>query len=310
MGRSATYENAVPICQRGSGLRPVVRQISRRRVMADADDDERELTRPVRRGPWRPAERGRTRMPQRPRDHGTDTHLLFGFHAVEAALANPQRVVLKAFLTENAERRLAPALAKRTVVPQRVSLQDLDRRLGPDTVHQGVLLEVEELDDSDLSTIVAEAAGRPIVLLDQVTDPHNVGAILRSCAVFGVAALVTTRRHSPALGGVLAKAASGALEIVPVVRVQNLARGIVDLQELGVTVFGLDDAGGEAIEDVDWPGQVALVLGAEGRGLRDGTGTACDRLVRITCEGPIGSLNVSNAAAVALHMAAIGRRRT
>jgi 23S rRNA (guanosine2251-2'-O)-methyltransferase len=238
-----------------------------------------------------------------------DTHLLFGFHAVEAALANPQRVILRAFLTENAERRLAPSLAKRTVTPQRVTPQDLDRRLGRDTVHQGVLLEVEELDEPDLSTVVAEAAGRPLVVLDQVTDPHNFGAILRSCAVFGVAAVVTTRRHSPALGGVLAKAASGALEVVPIVRVQNLARGLADLAEMGVTVCGLDDAAEEAIEDMAWPEQVALVLGAEGKGLREGTRAACDRLIRITAEGPIGSLNVSNAGAVALHMAAIALRR-
>ena len=152
--------------------------------------------------------------------------LIFGFHAVEAALSNQHRVVVKAWMTENAENKLAEVLAKRGLVVERVSPRDLDKRLGRDTVHQGALLEVEELEEPDYEELARLADGRPLLVLDHVTDPHNVGAILRSAAVFGAAGIVMTRRHSPPLHGVVAKAASGALELVPVARVQNLARAL------------------------------------------------------------------------------------
>jgi 23S rRNA (guanosine2251-2'-O)-methyltransferase len=282
-------------------------------AMNDEDDDEalerspRELGRPAPRQRRRDDRHGGRRRFDETEDDGIRE--LFGIHAVEAALFNPRRVVLKALLTDNAARRLSPALAKRTVSITPVSPRELDRRLGAETVHQGALLEVEDLDPPDLQTLAEAASRRPIVVLDQVTDPHNVGAILRSCSVFGAAGVVMTRRHSPPLAGVLAKAASGALETVPIAMVGNLARALQDLQEAGVTVIGLDDQGADAIEALEWPGRPALVLGAEGRGLRELTAKTCDRLVRITSEGPIGSLNVSNAAAVSLHMAAIARRR-
>src|SRR5207248_2898605 len=158
--------------------------------------------------------------------------LIFGIHAVEAALANPRRTIGKLFLTDNAERRLHDVLAGRQVGHERVLPRDLDRRLGPDTVHQGALIEAEPLAEPTLETMAEGAAGRPVIVLDQVTDPHNVGAILRSAAVFGAGGLVMTRRHSPPLDGVLAKSASGALEHVPVALVQNLARALAELKEL------------------------------------------------------------------------------
>jgi 23S rRNA (guanosine2251-2'-O)-methyltransferase len=234
--------------------------------------------------------------------------VIFGFHAVEAALANPARRVRAAFMTENAENKLSAALAARELTVERVTPRDLDIRLGSDTVHQGCLIEVEDLPEKAFKVIAREAAGRPLLVLDQVTDPHNVGAILRSAAVFGAAGLVMTQRHSPPLGGVLAKAASGALELVPIVRVQNLARTLGDLKVAGFTIVGLDGTAETLVESMAWPPLVALVLGAEGRGLRELTGKTCDRVVRVATDGPLNSLNVSNAAAIALHTAVLARR--
>jgi 23S rRNA (guanosine2251-2'-O)-methyltransferase len=194
-------------------------------------------------------------------------------------------------------------------VHERVLPKDLDRRLGPDTVHQGALIETEPLPEPSLEALAEETAGRPLVVLDQVTDPHNVGAILRSAAVFGASALMMTRRHSPPLDGTLAKSASGALEHVPIALVQNLARAMAELKALGFTVIGLDGDAPEPLEALDWPERTALVLGAEGKGLRQLTRESCDRLCRIATDGPIASLNVSNAAAVALHAAAARRLR-
>jgi 23S rRNA (guanosine2251-2'-O)-methyltransferase len=238
-----------------------------------------------------------------------DDHLLiFGIHAVEAALANPRRIIRKVALSGNAERRLQHSLAARQFVHERVLPKDLDRRLGHDTVHQGALIEAEPLPEPTLAGLTEQMANRPLLVLDQVTDPHNVGAILRSAAVFGAAGLIMTRRHSPPLDGALAKAASGALEHVPVALVQNLARALGELKELGVMVVGLDGTASEPLDNAPWPGRVALILGAEGRGLRELTRTSCDRLYRIATEGPLDSLNVSNAAAVALYWTALHRR--
>ena len=251
-------------------------------------------------------------MPDRHRQHAPKRHrtvghedrqtLIFGIHAVEAALANEQRTVRRLYLTDNAENRLRPALAARQLTHERALPRDLDRRLGADTVHQGALLETDPLPEPDLAELADGAAGRPIVVLDQVTDPHNVGAILRSAAVFGAAGLVMTRRHSPPLDGALAKSASGALEHVPVALVQNLARALAELKELGLIVIGLDGEAPDILEEIDWPERAALVLGAEGKGLRQLTRDSCDRLARIATDGPLASLNVSNAAAVALHL--------
>jgi 23S rRNA (guanosine2251-2'-O)-methyltransferase len=254
------------------------------------------------------------RRPQDSRAHargsrgGPSDHLrIFGIHAVEAALANPARVIHRVALSANAERRLELSLAGRQLVHERVLPRELDRRLGPETVHQGALIEAEPLPEPDLESLTTQMGGRPLLILDQITDPHNVGAILRSAAVFGAAGLVMTRRHSPPLEGALAKAASGALEHVPVALVQNLARAVADLKVLGVTVVGLDGEASQRLEAEGWPGRAALVLGAEGKGLRELTRSSCDRLCRIASEGPLNSLNVSNAAAVALHWVALQR---
>jgi len=229
---------------------------------------------------------------------------LFGVHAVEAALRNAERPVQRLLMTENAENRLAEAVAARQVAPERVSPRDLDRLLGEDTVHQGVMLETEPLPEPDVAELLARPGSGPLIVLDQVTDPHNVGAILRSAAVFGAAGLVMTRRHSPPLDGTLAKSASGALELVPVALVQNLARSIAELKEHGCTTLGLEGTAEALLEDEPLTERVAFVLGAEGKGLRELTRQSCEKLVRIATAGPIGSLNVSNAAAVALHHAA------
>jgi 23S rRNA (guanosine2251-2'-O)-methyltransferase len=257
----------------------------------------------------------RDRHPKHPPDRDRAEHkpqrsdhvAIFGIHAVEAALANASRSIRKLYLTDNAERRLAETLTKRQLTHERVLPRDLDRRLGADTVHQGALIEAEPLEEPTLAELVERSAGRPLIVLDQVTDPHNVGAILRSGAAFGAGGLVMTRRHSPPLDGALAKSASGALEHVPVALVQNLARALAELRELDCIVIGLDDAAPDRIEELAWPVRSALVLGAEGKGLRQLTQDSCDRLARIATDGAIASLNVSNAAAVALHLAAMQR---
>lgn len=233
---------------------------------------------------------------------------LFGLHAVEAALANPNRVIRRLQATDNAENRLASIIKERQIKCARINPRDLDRRLGADTVHQGVLLETVLLDVPSLSELAEdETRSGPIVVLDQVTDPHNVGAILRSAAAFGSRGLVMTTRNSPRLSGALAKAASGALEHVPVALVTNLARALAELADLGFERIGLDGEAEQALEKANLGGRTALVLGAEGRGLRRLTRESCDVLCRISTSGPIGSLNVSTAAAVALHWLAIGR---
>ncbi len=240
--------------------------------------------------------------------------LIFGIHAAEAALLNPARVIARALVTDNGENRLKDAFAVRvdradTMRVERVMPRDLDRRLGVDTVHQGVLLETEPLPEPTLEGF-ADATGQPgpLIVLDQVTDPHNVGAILRSAAVFGAQGLIMTRRNSPPLGGALAKTASGALEHVPVLLVPNLARALAELGELAFWRVGLDGEGDRIVEAEPFTGRVAIVLGAEGKGLRQLTREHCDVLCRISTDGAIASLNVSNAAAVTLHLAAMRRR--
>jgi len=235
---------------------------------------------------------------------------LYGIHAVEAALRNPDRRISRVVMTENAEARLLEPMKARGLTAEQVAPRDLDRLLGADTVHQGVMVEVEPLEEPSLQDMAEKAAhGGPLIVLDQVTDPHNVGAVLRSAAVFGASGLVVTRRHSPPPNGTLAKSASGALELVPIYFANNLARTLDELKDQGFTLLGLDGTAETQIEDEPFEGPMALVLGAEGKGLRQLTRETCHRLCRIETAGPLASLNASNAAAVALHLSAMKRRK-
>jgi 23S rRNA (guanosine2251-2'-O)-methyltransferase len=242
--------------------------------------------------------------PSRPRrsDRTLGVLRIYGTHAVEAALANPRRKVRAIHATANAAQRVEHLLRGKLPEIRTVSPKDLDRMLGEDTVHQGILIEAEPLDERAIDEL---GEARLLLVLDQITDPHNVGAILRSAAAFGVDALVMTARHSPPLHGALAKAASGALEHVPVVLVPNLARVLAEIGERGFTRLGLDSGGAVALEEYPAADRLALVLGAEDRGLRRLSAENCDAICALTTFGPIASLNVSNAAAIALHHAAI-----
>jgi 23S rRNA (guanosine2251-2'-O)-methyltransferase len=227
--------------------------------------------------------------------------ILYGWHTVTAALANPARRIRKLWATENAIRRLADDGIIPPVAPELVRPDALVARLTPDAVHQGIMAEADPLASPDIEDMAASGI---VLVLDQITDPHNVGAILRTAAAFAVAAIVTTARHSPEATGVLAKSASGALEWVPIVTVQNLARALAALKERGFLVVGLDSAAPDNLDAIELRAPLALVLGAEGKGLRQLTGATCDRLARLDLPGAIKSLNVSNAAALALYIAA------
>jgi 23S rRNA (guanosine2251-2'-O)-methyltransferase len=226
--------------------------------------------------------------------------ILYGWHTVTAALTNPERHIRKLWATENAARRLADAGVNLPAAPELVRPDFIAARLSPDAVHQGLLAEADPL---PTRTLLDLPAARLVLALDQITDPHNVGAILRTAAAFAVSAVVTTARYSPDATGVLAKSASGALEWVPIIVVTNLARGLDELKERDFQMIGLD---GEAVDDlsaIPLTPPLALVLGAEGTGLRQKTRATCDQLARLSLPGAVKSLNVSNAAAVALHIA-------
>ena len=234
--------------------------------------------------------------------HGTANRPRFwGRHAVAAALDNPQRKVLKAWATRDAAALMQfPA----DVAVTHADVQDLGRLVPNDAPHQGLVIEVEPLEEAWLDDLFHDAPERAVLLvLDQVTDPHNVGAILRSAAAFGAIGIVTQDRHSPPESGVVAKAASGALERVPWVRVVNLARALEEIGEAGFWRVGLTGDAEMELKDALGPQRVALVLGAEGPGLRPNTRDHCDALARLPISDAVESLNVSNAAAVALYAA-------
>ncbi|MGC2409169.1 MAG: 23S rRNA (guanosine(2251)-2'-O)-methyltransferase RlmB [Methyloceanibacter sp.] len=239
------------------------------------------------------------------RDSEFDHILLYGVHAVEAALANPKRLIGRLLATENAARRLEAPLRARGVTVELALPRQLDRMVGSDAVHQGVLLETAPLPPIGIDEVAPEGI---VLVLDQVTDPQNVGAVLRSAAAFGAAGLVMPARHSPPLAGALAKAASGALDVVPVILVGNLAQALGELGERGFCRVGLAVDASEALEIAARTLPLALVLGAEGKGLRQLTQENCDRLCRISTKGPLASLNISNAAAIALHWATTATR--
>ena len=228
---------------------------------------------------------------------------LWGRHAVEAALKNPERSHRKLWATPEGLESLDGDLPEGFVI-ERAQAADLARLVAKDAPHQGLVLECAPLEDVFLDEVALGEAGRPIVVLDQVTDPHNVGAIMRSAAAFGAAAIVTQDRHAPPEGGVLAKAASGALETMPWVRVVNLARALEELAEAGYWRIGLAGEADPVLADVMPTGAIALVLGAEGEGLRQNIANHCDVLAKLPITSAIESLNVSNAAAIALYAAA------
>lgn len=228
---------------------------------------------------------------------------LYGRHAVFAALDNPERVFRKLHITHD--------VAKEIVIPKGLAVQygdaaDLGRLVPADAPHQGIVLEVEALENAWLGDLLAAGDGnrRPLVILDQVTDPHNVGAVLRSAAAFGALGLVTQDRHAPAESGALAKAASGALETVPWTRVVNLARALDEIGEAGFWRIALDGSATATLEAALGDTRPALVLGAEGEGLRANTVEHCDERARLPMTNAMESLNVSNAAAIALYAAA------
>lgn len=224
--------------------------------------------------------------------------LIYGLHAVRAALTNPRRKLLRLHGTALGLEKLQAEIAQAKVVVQQVAIEDIAASLSADAVHQGVLLEARPLPVLDISEI--EMRSGMILVLDQITDPHNVGAILRSAAAFALDAIVTTERHAPDFSGVLAKAASGGLEHVPIAEATNLARALTELGEMGYLRIGLDSEGAVALESVALHAPVALVLGAEGRGLRRLTRERCDVIAKLDLPGAVKSLNVSNACAIAL----------
>jgi 23S rRNA (guanosine2251-2'-O)-methyltransferase len=236
--------------------------------------------------------------------HGSSNRPRFwGKHAVAAALDNPERKVLRAWATREASEFMQfPKEVQVTLA----EAPDLGRLVPNDAPHQGIVIEVEPLEDAWLDDLLADAPERAVLLvLDQVTDPHNVGAILRSAAAFGAVGIVTQDRHSPPESGALAKAASGALERVPWVRVVNLARALEQIGEAGFWRIGLAGEAEADLKSALGPPRVALVLGAEGAGMRQNTREHCDALARLPIADSMESLNVSNAAAVALYAASV-----
>ncbi|KXG86331.1 MULTISPECIES: TrmH family RNA methyltransferase [Agrobacterium] len=226
---------------------------------------------------------------------------LYGLHTVRAALSNKEREIVKLSVTLNALARLEIGTAEEQPFPvEMVSPQDIDKVLGPDAIHQGIMLETKPLPVKKLGAL----KNSPLILvLDQVTDPHNVGAIMRSAVAFNAGAVITTMRHSPTESGVMAKSASGALEMIPYIQIGNLADALGELHKLGFTSIGLDSEGPAPIEGTFSGKKIALVLGAEGKGLRQKTRETVSALARLDMPGEIKSLNVSNAAAIALYAA-------
>ena len=226
---------------------------------------------------------------------------LYGLHTVRAALANPERTIIRLVVTQNALARLElpdAMLAKLKV--EMVAPHEIEKIIGPEAIHQGAMLETRPLPVRRLSAL----KDRPLILvLDQVTDPHNVGAIMRSAVAFDAGAVITTMRHSPAESGVLAKSASGALEMIPYIQITNLADALGELHKLGFQSIGLDSEGPEPLEGTFAGDRIALVLGSEGKGLRQKTRETVTALARLDMPGAIKSLNVSNAAAIALYAA-------
>ncbi len=245
------------------------------------------------------------KFPPRPKhDPDAGPVYLYGLHTVRAALDNPRREKRELLATPNALARLRETGAVGGLKIVETTPRELDRLLGAEAVHQGAALEVEPVSRFGLDDIKAL---KLVVVLDQVTDPHNVGAILRTACAFGADALVTTQRYAPRETGVMAKAASGALDLVPLIEVRNLGDALELLKRRGLRVIGFDSEAEGLLRPRGGGEALAIVLGAEGKGLRQRTRELCDEMVRLDMPGPIKSLNVSNAAAIALYAATANR---
>jgi 23S rRNA (guanosine2251-2'-O)-methyltransferase len=251
--------------------------------------------------PTPPQKRARSNQDWTPPQLQPEQVFLYGLHTVRAALANPERKLIRLSVTQNAFPRLELGEDATPPCPvEFVSPQDIDKVLGPEAIHQGVMLETRPLPVRGLEAL----KDSPLLLvLDQVTDPHNVGAVMRSAVAFGAGALITTQRHSPTESGVLAKSASGALELIPYIQVTNLADALEQIHKLGFQTIGLDSEGPAELETSFGGERIALVLGSEGKGLRQKTRETVTALARLEMPGEIKSLNVSNAAAIALYAA-------
>lgn len=239
-------------------------------------------------------------QPARAPDPGGDW--IYGAHAVQAALANVKRTARRLLALSQTQDRWKSAAAKRSIPVEVVDDQALKRTLGENAVHQGVALLVAPLPLADIGDLLDRPAGsRLAIVLDQVTDPHNVGAIIRSAAAFGANAVIVQDRHAPQMTGIVAKAASGALDIVSVIRVVNISRTLEELKDSGFTAIGLAEEGTTTLSKLNPTGDIVLALGAEGEGLRRLVRDTCDVLVRLPTDPALPSLNVSNAAAIALY---------
>lgn len=231
---------------------------------------------------------------------------LYGQHAVQEAWRNPMRKIKALYITENALEGFDLNVSHDTARPQPaiIDKKDLDNTFPQGAVHQGVALDCADLPEMDVNDLIITTRDQEksvIVMLDQVTDPHNVGAIIRSCSAFGADGIIMQRRHAPELTGVLAKTACGGVEHINVAYETNLSRTLEGLQEAGYFVYGLDERGDRSIGEINTNGKSVIVLGAEGSGLRRLVAEHCDELIKLPTQPPIASLNVSNAAAVALY---------
>jgi 23S rRNA (guanosine2251-2'-O)-methyltransferase len=273
-----------------------------RRAVRDSKRERGEIPTP-------PLKRPKSNKDWKPPQLQAEQVFLYGLHTVRAALDNPERKLIKLSVTQNAFARLDIGEPETLSFPvEFVSPQDIDKVLGPEAIHQGVMLETRPLPVRRLEGLKESPL---LLVLDQVTDPHNVGAIMRSAVAFGAGAVITTQRHSPTESGVLAKSASGALELIPYIQITNLADAIEELHRLGFQTIGLDSEGPTPLEGTFAGGRIALVLGSEGKGLRQKTRETVNALARLDMPGAIKSLNVSNAAAIALyatqqHLAKVG----
>ncbi len=280
----------------------MTRNRDRRRALPARPCEQHRLVGPAKPQP-RPSSatpEGKTPRGRRRELHEGDVVRIYGFHSVEAALRAPRRALVRLYATAAAAERLKPEIDARGVETRVMSPEEIAARTSRDAVHQGVLLEARPLPPIDLSELPPNGL---VLVLDQITDPHNVGAILRAAAAFAVDALVTTERHSPEFSGALAKSASGGLEHVPICPVTNLARALSEIGDMGYMRVGLDSEGPAPLDDIPLARPLVLVLGAEGKGLRRLTRERCDVLARLDLPGAIKSLNVSNAAAIALALA-------